>query len=59
MIQSKVVLESQDGESIDKANRNLIAMCRSDENNEIYSENYKSDVKNSVPVAAVTIDVTW
>ena len=52
-------MESQDGESIDKANRNLIAMCRSDENNEIYSENYKSDVKNFVPVAAVTIDVTW
>ena len=25
--------------------------------NEIYPENYKSDVKNSVPVAAVTIDV--
>ena len=32
-------------------------MCRSDDgNNEIYPENYKSGVKNSVPVAAVTID---
>ena len=29
------------GESIDKASRNLISMCRSDdENNEIYPENY-------------------
>ena len=47
------------GESIDKACRNLISMCRSDdENNEIYHENYKSDAKNSVPVA-VTIDGTW
>ena len=28
-------------ESIDKASRNLISMCRSDdENNEIYPENY-------------------
>ena len=52
-------MKSQDGDSIDKASRNLIAMCRSDVNKEIYSENYKSDVKNSVPVAAVTIDVTW
>ena len=35
-------------EFIDKASRNLISMCRSDEeNNEIYPENYKSDVKNS------------
>ena len=34
-------------------------MCRSDDkNNEIYPENYKSDVKNSIPVA-VTIDGTW
>ena len=33
-------------------------MCRSDdEKNEIYPENYKSDVKNSVPLA-VTIDGT-
>ena len=48
------------GESTDKASRNLISMCRSDDqNNEIYPENYKSDVKNSVPVAAVTIDVAW
>ena len=32
-------------------------MFRSDDgNNEIYPENYKSGVKNSVPVAAVTID---
>ena len=37
------------GESIDKASRNLISMCRSnDENNEIYPENYKSNVKNSI-----------
>ena len=29
------------GESTDKASRNLISMCRSDdENNEIYPENY-------------------
>ena len=42
------------GESIDKASRNLISMCRSDdENNEIYLENYKSDVNNPIPVAAV------
>ena len=35
-------------------------MCRSDdENNEIYPDNYKSDVKNLVPVAAVIIDRTW
>ena len=28
-------------------------MCRSDdENNEIYPESYKSDVENSIPVAA-------
>ena len=34
-------------------------MCRSDdENNKIYPENYKSDVKNSIPVA-VTIYGTW
>ena len=34
-------------------------MCRSDdENNEIYPDNYKSDVKNSVPVAEVIIDTT-
>ena len=34
-------------------------MCRSDdENNEMYPENYKSDVKNSIPVA-VSIDGTW
>ena len=46
------------GESTDKVSRSLISMCRSDDqNNEIYPENYKSDVKNSVPVAAVTIDV--
>ena len=35
-------------------------MCRSDDqNNEIYPGNYKRDVKNSVPVAAVIIDTTW
>ena len=38
-------------------------MCRfkrsDDENNEIYPDNYKSDAKNSVPVAAVIIDTTW
>ena len=29
------------GESIDKASKNLVSMCRSDdENNEIYPENY-------------------
>ena len=45
------------GESTDKASKNLISLCRSDDqNNEIYPENYTSDVKNSVPVAAVTID---
>ena len=34
-------------------------MCRSDdENNEMYPENYKSDVKNSASVA-VSIDGTW
>ena len=48
------------GESSDKASRNLTSMCRSnDENNEIYPENYKSDLKNSVFVAAVTIDGAW
>ena len=47
------------GESIDKSSRNLISICRSDdENNETYPENYKSDVKNSIPVA-VSIDGTW
>ena len=35
-------------------------MCRSDdENNKIYPWNYKSDVKNSVSVAAVTNDGAW
>ena len=48
------------GESTDKASKNLISLCRSDDqNNEIYPENYTSDVKNSVPVAAVTIDGAW
>ena len=48
------------GESTDKASKNLISLCRSDDqNNEIYPENYTSDVKNSVPVAAVTIDRAW
>ena len=48
------------GESSDKASRNLTSMCRNDdENNEIYTENYKSDLKNSVSVAAVTIDGAW
>ena len=47
------------GESIDKARRNLISMWGSDdENNEIYQENYKIDVKNPIPVA-VKIDGTW
>ena len=44
-------------ESFAKASKNLISMCRSDdENNENYPENYKGDVKNSVPAAAVLID---
>ena len=35
-------------------------MCKSDdENNEIYPENYKSEVKGSVPAAAETIDGAW
>ena len=35
-------------ESIDKTSRNFISMCRSDdENNEIYPESYKSDMKNA------------
>ena len=35
------------GESIDKAIRNFISVCRNDdENNEIYLENYRSVVKN-------------
>ena len=47
------------GKSTDKASRNLISVCRIDnENNEIYPENYKSDVKNSISVA-VTIVGTW
>ena len=48
------------GEFIDKASINLVSMCRSDdENNEIYPENYKSDVKNYISVASVTINGTW
>ena len=44
-------------ESTEKGSRNLIFMFRGDDgNNEISPENYKSGVKNSVPVAAVTID---
>ena len=47
-------------ESTDKASKNLISMCRSDdENNENYPENYKSDVKNSVPATTVLIDGAW
>ena len=47
-------------ESSDKASKNLISICRSDdENNENYPENYKSDVKNSVPAAVVLIDEAW
>ena len=34
------------GVSIDKASRNLMSICRkNNESNEIYPENYKSDVK--------------
>ena len=48
------------GEFIYKASINLVSMCRIDyENNEIYPENYKSDVKNYIPVASVTINGTW
>ena len=48
------------GEFIDKASINLVSMCRSDdENNEIYPEDYKSDVKNYISVASVTINGTW
>ena len=45
------------GESIDKTSKKLISMCRSDDEiNEIYPENYKSDVKNSIPVA---VKIDW
>lgn len=49
---SKIVLKSQ------RRPNTLISMCRSDDENNIYTGNCKSDAENVVPVA-VTIDGTW